>query len=95
MDKLYNQAFQIVKDSFNLSEEDVLKRNLEDCVNARYTLFGSICKYYTDTELSKLSLLSRSLINKIRNTVYSRLKSSYTFRRNFNEINGKISCLYQ
>jgi len=95
MEKLYKQALQIVMDSFHLSEEDIMKRNLEECVNARYIFFGSVCKYYTDTELSKLSSLSRSLINKIRNTVDAKARNSYFFRQDFYDFKNRISCLFQ
>lgn len=95
MEKFYRLALQMMVDACHISEEDIMKRNLEKCVNARYIFFGSICKYYTDTELSQLSSLSRALINKIRNSVDRKARNSYFFRQNFNNFKDRIACLFQ
>lgn len=95
MEELYRLALQMMVDAFHISEEDIMKRNLEKCVNARYIFFGSICKYYTDTELSQLSSLSRALINKIRNSVDRKARNSYFFRNDFNNFKNRIACLFQ
>lgn len=95
MEKLYRLALRMMVDACHISEEDIMKRNLEKCVNARYIFFGSICKYYTDTELSQLSSLSRALINKIRNSVDRKARNSYFFRHDFNNFKKRIACLFQ
>ena len=95
MEELYRLALQMMVDACHISEEEIMKRNLEKCVNARYIFFGSICKYYTDTELSQLSSLSRALINKIRNSVDMKARNSYCFRHDFNNFKKRIACLFQ
>lgn len=72
-----------------------MKRNTEDCVNARYILIGSVCKYLSDKELSRISHISRSLVNKIRNNVTTRCNQSYFFRQNFNKFRERISCIFE
>ena len=52
---------------------------MENCVNARYILIGSVCKYFSDNELSEVFHTSRSLVNKIRNSISKKCNQSYLF----------------
>lgn len=95
MDKLFSQALLIISNSFNLSNEDIMRRNMENCVNARYILIGSVCKYFSDNELSNIFHTSRSLINKIRNSISKKCNQSYLFKQKFSEISSKIACVFE
>ena len=72
-----------------VKEEDLLTSNKEDCVDARYILIGVLAEYLTDDEISKLSGLTRSCCNKIRNGMRMRL-SRFSFRCFFYSVNGLV-----
>ena len=72
-----------------------MRRNTENCVNARYILIGSVCKYFSENELSNIFHTSRSLINKIRNSISKKCNQSYLFNQKFGEISSKIACIFE
>lgn len=87
--ELWEKAKYLVCDYTELSEEDVLTSNREECVDARYILIGVLAEYLTDEEIAKLSGLTRSCCNKIRNGMRMRL-SRFSFHCFFHSVNGLV-----
>jgi hypothetical protein len=52
---------------FEVSKEDLLKRNLKLCVDARYVVISIMCDEYDDYDISVVSGLTKPCVNNIRN----------------------------
>lgn len=83
----FNEGLSIVSSYFQVEESKVLTCNEEDCVNARYCLIYLLCEKYHDSDITKISGLSKSCINKIRNNTKFKLED-YSFRNSLKSIKG-------
>lgn len=70
-------------------DESLFTSNKESCVDARYILVSILCGFFTDDEIAKLTGLSRSCANKIRNGARSRL-SRFSFRCLYNSAEYRV-----
>ena len=76
---LFDKLLTIVSSYFKVDRMKVLNSNIEDCVNARYCLIYLLCEKFRDDDIVKVSGLSRSCVNKIRNNTRIKLED-YCFR---------------
>ena len=81
----FNEGLSIVSSYFQVDKSKVLTCNEEDCVNARYCLIYIMCEKYHDSDIAKISGLSKSCINKIRNNTRFKLED-YSFRSSLKSI---------
>ena len=75
----FNEGLAVVSSYFQVDKSKVLSCNEEDCVNARFCLIYLLCEKYHDSDIAKVSGLSKSCINKIRNYTSYKLED-YSFR---------------
>lgn len=75
----FNEGLAVVSSYFQVDKSKVLTCNEDDCVNARYCLIYLLCEKYHDSDIAKVSGLSKSCINKIRNNTRYKLED-YSFR---------------
>ena len=87
--ELWEKAKYLVCDYTELSEEDVLTSNREECVDARYILVGIMGEYLTDEEIAKLSGLTRECCNKIRNGMKVKFMR-FSFRCLYQSVKGMM-----
>lgn len=67
----FNKLREIVVSYYDIDDDELLKCNKENVVEARYCLISIMCDKYNDFDISKICGLSKSLVNKIRNRVNS------------------------
>lgn len=65
--KDYDTICEAICQYFEVSKEDLLKRNLKLCVDARYVLIGIMCDEYDDYDIAIVSGLTKPCVNNIRN----------------------------
>lgn len=87
---IYNTTVNVVCDITNISLNEIFISNKEEIVDARYILVYLLCDKFTDKEISNMTGISKSLANKIRNTVNLR-KEKYSFRCKMKEIKEKLA----
>ena len=94
IEKEFHQIEDIVVEYYQIDKNDLLKSNKEEVVDARYCLISILCDKYQDSIIAKVSGLSKSVVNKIRNIVGNKNKSrSFYFDLNnvksiaYNKIN--------
>ena len=75
----FDACLSVVASYFQVDKSKVLTSNEEDCVNARYCLIYTMCEKYHDSDIAKISGLSKSCVNKIRNNTKFKLED-YSFR---------------
>ena len=68
---------------------------MENGVNERDILIGSVCKYFSENELSEGFHTSRSWVNKIRNSISKKCNQSYLFKQKYGEISSKIARVFE
>jgi hypothetical protein len=73
----FKAYLDIVSSYFKVDKPKVLTCNEEDCVNARYCLIYLLCEKYRDNDIVRISGLSRSCVNKIRNNTRVKLEDYY------------------
>ncbi len=81
----FNKGLAVVSSFFQVDESKVLTCNEEDCVNARYCLIYLLCEKYHDSDIAKVSGLSKSCVNKVRNNTRYKLED-YSFRGSIKSI---------
>lgn len=59
----------IITSYFDINKDDLFKSNKEEIVEARYCLIYILCSKYKDVDIAKVTGLSKSVVNKIRNIV--------------------------
>ena len=69
----------IITSYFDINKDNLFKSNKEEIVEARYCLIYLLCEKYHDSDIAKVSGLSKSCINKIRNYTSYKLED-YSFR---------------
>lgn len=89
MRAIYEQVRWLVCDYTEISEEEMLTSNREECVDARYILVGVLSQYLTDEEIAKQSGLTRSCCNKIRNGMKAKL-TRFSFRCLYESVSTNI-----
>lgn len=77
--ELYDKVKYLVSDYAELSEDDILTSNKEECVNARYIMIGILGDYLTDEEIARCTGLTRACANKIRNGMRAKM-NRFSFR---------------
>lgn len=85
----FNAYLSVVVSYFQVDKSKVTTCNEEDCVNARYCLIYMMTEKYKDSDIAKVSGLSKSCINKIRNNIKFKLKDT-CFRNDFYRIQKLI-----
>ena len=71
-DKVRNEFEAIcthVSGFYDLSKGEILRRNKHDCVEARYVIVYILCERYRDDDIAKAICVSKSVVNKIRNSI--------------------------
>lgn len=92
--RLYDQTLWLVSDYTELQQNEILKSNKEECVDARYILAGILSDYLTDDEIARFTGLTRACCNKIRNGMIAKL-SRFSFRCLYNSVKGAIKEWYE
>lgn len=87
--ELYAQTLYLVCDYTELSEDDVLTSNREECVDARYIIVSVLGEWLTDDEIAKLTGLTRSGCNKMRNGMQVKL-TRFSFRALYESVKDNI-----
>ena len=81
----FKAYLDITSSYFKVDKSKVLTCNEEDCVNARYCLIYLLCEKYRDNDIVRISGLSKSCVNKIRNNTRIKL-GDYYFRNYLKDI---------
>lgn len=76
-----------------IDEYNMLHSNKEACVDARYIFIHLLSQRLTDDEISRISGLSRTCSNKIRNSFHEKL-NKYSIQCNLSEINHELATNY-
>lgn len=72
--EFYDQVRAAVIDEADVDGASLFASNAERDVDARHVLVHCLCRYLTDGEIVRLTGMSRSGVNKIRNTFDTRLR---------------------
>lgn len=67
INEYYRKILECVCKYTLIDEHSILNSNKEACVDARYVLVHILSQKFTDEEIGKMSGLSRTCANKIRN----------------------------
>lgn len=86
---IFDTHLSIVASYFQVDKSKVFTCNEEDYVNARYCLIYMMCDKYNDSDIAKVSRLSKSCVNKIRNNTKFKLKD-YSFNKSFKNIQNLL-----
>ena len=78
-----------VCETTGISPSEIFSSNNEEVVDARYLLIHLLCDKFTDKEIANMTGISKSLANKIRNTIHVK-KNKYSFRCKLKEIKEKL-----
>lgn len=89
MEYLYKEVIGKVCIVYDIDESKILKSNNEEVVDARYILIYILSMKLTDKEISKVTGVSKSFANKVRNTFHKRIKK-YSLKKKFEEIKSLI-----
>ena len=76
---IYSNIKKQVCETTGISPSEIFSSNNEEVVDARYLLIHLLCDKFTDKEISNMTGISKSLANKIRNTIHVK-KNKYSFR---------------
>lgn len=82
---LYQQVKSAVCFETGVSEEQILHSSKEACVDARYIMVHLLSQWMTDEEISRVTGLSRTCANKIRNS-FQRKMSKFSVRCAYQDI---------
>lgn len=91
---LFNEVKYLVSDYSELSDQEILSSNREECVDARYIMVGVLTDYLTDDEIARFSGLTRACCNKIRNGMRAKL-NRFSFRCLYNSVKGAVKEWYE
>ena len=86
---IYSNIKKQVCETTGISPSEIFSSNNEEVVDARYLLIHLLCDKFTDKEISNMTGISKSLANKIRNTINVKNKK-YSFRCKLKEIKEKL-----
>lgn len=89
MENLYNELIGKVCIVCESDKQEILKSNKEETVDARYILIYILSTKLTDKEIAKVTGLSKSYANKVRNTFHKRIRK-YSLKKKFDEIKRLI-----
>lgn len=82
-DKVMNKVTEVTE----VSKDDVLHSNREECVDARYILVAVLSERLTDNDIAALTGWKRQTVNFIRNHVEERKRYRWSVRAGIDGIN--------
>lgn len=90
MDEMYLDILRIVEEVTGVSATEILTSNCEEQVDARHILVYVLgCRGYSDTQISRLTKLTRPCICMIRNNFKYRRKR-YFVNLNYQTVYGRV-----
>lgn len=85
LEKIYQEVKAAVCRETGVDEESILHSIKEPCVDARYIMVHLLSQWMTDEEISRVTGLSRTCANKIRNSFQRRI-NKYSIRSVYGDI---------
>ena len=82
----FNSVMRKVCEIAELSEENVRKSNLEECVDARYVVIAVLSERLSDRQIAEVSGWSVQLVNKAKNAFKDRCKFRWGLKEMYKEI---------
>lgn len=70
----FDSILAMVCDEMEVSREDVMRSNKEECVDARYLVIAVLSVRFSDRQISDVSGWSVQLVNKARNCFHDRCR---------------------
>lgn len=92
LDDLYKEVKAAVCLETGVTDEEVLHGGKESFVDARYIMVHLLAQWMTDEEISRVTGLSRTCANKIRNNFQPKL-TKYSVRIAYQEVLKQLSHL--
>ena len=90
MDEMYLDILRIVEETTGVSASEMLTSNCEEQVDARHILVYVLgCRGYSDTQISRLTKLTRPCICMIRNNFKYRRKR-YFVNLNYQTVYSRV-----
>lgn len=75
----YQMAIDVIATYFDISKSELLVKNTENVVDARYCLIYILCEKYKDADIAKVCNISKSVVNKIRNQVNAKMRNKFFY----------------
>ena len=85
LEEIYQKVKASVCRETGVDEESILHSIKEPCVDARYIMVHLLSQWMTDEEISRVTGLSRTCANKIRNSFQRRI-NKYSIRSVYGDI---------
>lgn len=70
----FDSVLNRVCEEMEVSREDVMRSNKEECVDARHLVIAVMSERFSDRQIAEVSGWSYNLVNKARNNFHERCK---------------------
>lgn len=84
--ELFNAVLNKVCDEMEVSREDVMHSNKEECVDARHLVIAVMSERFSDRQIAEVSGWSYNLVNKARNNFHERCKFRWGLKEMFKNL---------
>lgn len=84
--ELFSEILDKVCSSMELTSNDVLHSNKEECVDARYVVIAVLSERMSDRQIAEVSGWSVQLVNKAKNAFSNRCKYRWGLKDTYKDL---------
>lgn len=88
--ELYRKMVVVVCTETGVCETDLIHSNSEEAVDARYILIHLLSQRFSDSQISRLTTLTRQSVNKIRNNFQYKI-AKWSVATNLQRISNEVA----